>query len=314
MVSNKEKNFLSVVLYVHNNEENLKNFLPKLYPILNDNFNAFEIIFVNDCSVDDSVAAIRQFSNTFDNAMISIVNMSVYQGLEISMNAGVDLAIGDFVFEFDNLVIDYDPHLILQVYQEALKGYNIVTAAPEKNKRSSSRLFYSIYNKFTRSGDKLRNETFRVLTRKAINRVHSINKTVPYRKAIYANCGLKTTTISYPSLKSKDKKFSKREVTYRSELAMDSFILFTNLAYRVALAISVLMLLSTIGVGIYTCVVFFWVKQPVEGWTTTMLFLSSGFFGVFLLLSIIIKYLSVLVDMTFKRQKYLVDSIEKITK
>uniref|UniRef100_UPI00325FE826 hypothetical protein n=1 Tax=Clostridium sp. NkU-1 TaxID=1095009 RepID=UPI00325FE826 len=45
------------------------------------------------------------------------------------MNAGVDLAIGDFIYEFDNLLVEYDQDLIWKVYQRSLQGYDIVSAA-----------------------------------------------------------------------------------------------------------------------------------------------------------------------------------------
>ena len=45
-----------------------------------------------------------------------------------------------------------------------------------------------------------------------------------------------------------------------------------------------------------------------------MFVLTVGFAGVFAILSIIIKYLSLLVDLVFKKQKYMVESIEKIQK
>ena len=37
-----------------------------------------------------------------------------------------------------------------------------------------------------------------------------------------------------------------------------------------------------------------------------------GFFGVFVLLTIILKYLSVLINLIFKQQRYLVADIEKL--
>ena len=43
-----------------------------------------------------------------------------------------------------------------------------------------------------------------------------------------------------------------------------------------------------------------------------MLLLSGGFFGVFLVLTIVVKYLSLLVGLVFRRQKYLVESVEKL--
>jgi len=52
----------------------------------------------------------------------------------------------------------------------------------------------------------------------------------------------------------------------------------------------------------------------VEGWLSTMGFLALGFFGVFALLTIILKYLSVMLNLIFKQQRYLVSDIEKVVK
>lgn len=315
MVDSKEKNFVSAVLYVHNNEDQIIAFLTMLHRVLDSNFEKFEIICVNDFSTDCSVGKIRSFSKGKSSSMISIVNMSLYQGLELSMNAGVDLSIGDFMFEFDTLFIDYEENIIMDVYLQSLKGFDIVSAAPGKMKKVSSRLFYHLYNRHSGSAYKLRSETFRVLSRRAINRVHSISKTIPYRKALYANCGLKIDTLLYKSKSGVNVAYnSKQEGDNRRDMAIDTFILFTDVAYKIALTLSVILLLFTVGSAIYTCVMFFGQHQPVAGWTTTMLLLSGGFFGVFLLLAIVIKYLSVLVDLVFKRHKYLIESIEKITR
>ena len=45
-----------------------------------------------------------------------------------------------------------------------------------------------------------------------------------------------------------------------------------------------------------------------------MFVLTVGFMGMFGVLTIVIKYLSLLVDLVFRHQKYLVESIEKIQK
>ena len=54
--------------------------------------------------------------------------------------------------------------------------------------------------------------------------------------------------------------------------------------------------------------------HPVAGWTTTILFLSVVFFGLFAILTVIIKYLQIIVDLVFKRKHYSFESIEKLTK
>lgn len=73
------------------------------------------------------------------------------------------------------------------------------------------------------------------------------------------------------------------------------------------------MIFTTMLTGIYTVSIFLMAK-PIEGWTTTMLLLSFAFFGIFVILMIMLKYLSILIDLIFKKEKYLIESIYKINK
>jgi len=92
---------------------------------------------------------------------------------------------------------------------------------------------------------------------------------------------------------------------------MNALILFTDVSYKISIILSIIMMLITIGVGIYTISVFVG-SNPVEGWTTTMLFLSFGFFAIFTIFAIIIKYLSIIVNLVFRNSKYLIESIDKL--
>lgn len=306
----KESNFVSAVIYVHQCGGRIGEFLTRLHSLLQANFQKFELICVNDASTDNSVDAIRAFAAGVEVPMVSILNMSYYQGLEAAMNAGVDLSIGDFVFEFDSTAMDYEPELILEVYRTALTGFDIVSASAQGGGRLSSRLFYRVFNRFAHTQYDLDTERFRVLSRRAINRVHAMSRTIPYRKALYANCGLKLERLRYRPVPGADRVPAARE---RSRLATDALILFTGVAYRLALCLALVMMAVTLIATGYTVAVYL-SGSPVEGWTTTMLFLGFGFFGLFAILTLVLKYLSLLVDLTFKRQNYVFESIEKISK
>ena len=75
-----------------------------------------------------------------------------------------------------------------------------------------------------------------------------------------------------------------------------------------------LMLFATLLEFVYTLVIYLGGGKPIEGWTTTMLVLTLGFFGVFLILAVVLRYLTLLVDLVFKHQRYLVEGVEKIQK
>ena len=310
---NKEKNFISAVIYVHNNELQIKDFLRTVSTVLEQNFEKSEVICVNDFSDDNSVAKIKEVSKEFSKTCISILNMSYFHGVEVAMTAGVDLAIGDFVYEFDSTVLDFDKEEIMKVYHKSLEGFDIVSASPNKTKRKSSRLFYSVFNRFSGLNYKMTTERFRILSRRVINRISAMNKTMPYRKPVYAACGLKTTNLVYKvtaNIKEKEDSFIKN---YRKVLAEDSFIIFTDLGYRISRGIAIFLLFFTVCVGIYS-VVYKIIRNPVPGWTSTILFLSVSMFFMFMILTIILKYLQILVNLVFKKTRYNFESIEKLTK
>ena len=311
-MANKEKNFASAVVYVYNAEKHIDAFLRMLISVMEDNFEYSEIICVNDSSSDASLDVIRKTSEIASTTSVSVVNMSYYHGLESAMNAGQDMAIGDFVFEFDNTNLDFDPAMIMRVYRHSLQGFDIVSAAPDRSERLSSSMFYRVFAHYSDMQYRMSTESFRILSRRVINRISSMNKTVPYRKAVYANCGLKTDTIKYKPTTSNE-SLDKREKRYRSVLAIDSLILFTDMGYSFSRMMTIIMMLASLFMVAYSIVVYM-TSHPVAGWTTTILFLSIAFFGLFGILTIIIKYLQLLVDLVFRRKHYSFESIEKLTK
>ncbi len=313
--SKKEKKFISIVVYLHNAREEIKSFLGAVIPVCENYFQEFEVVCVDDGCTDDTVEELKGFFEKHQTpAMVNVIHMSFFQGLETAMNAGRDIAIGDFVYEFDNVCVDYDPQLMIAVYEKMLEGNDIVAASSKGMMRFTSKLFYTLYNSTSRTKGKIGPETFRIISRRAINRIKSMGQYIPYRKAVYMNCGLKTATITYESQKVTGRKKSKSATTERTALAMDSFIYFTNALERVSAVISGLFLLLTVGMGIWLVSDFFNADKPVEGWLSTMGFMALGFFGVFMLLTIILKYLSVLLNLVFKQQRYLIADIEKVVK
>lgn len=312
MLINKEKNFISAVIYVRNQQSLIYDFISVINEILNNNFEKYEIICVNDASSDSSVKEITRYVELNQNVkrgVISIINMSFYQGLELSMNAGVDLAIGDFVYEFDSSVLSYPTDLIMELYMRSLQGYDIVSAAPTQCK-STSRAFYTIFNKIAHTQYLLRTEAFRILSRRGINRVHSMSRTIPYRKAVYANCGLKTDVITYNSANTRVTQ-DKAVFNNQRETALDAMILYTNVAWHFSMCFSLIMMAIALLTGIYTIAIYIG-SRPVAGWTTTMLFLSFAISGLFMVMAIAIKYMSLILKLNFNTQKYIVESIYKI--
>lgn len=309
----KEKGFVSAVVYVHNCQSTIESYLKALIVFFENNYEHSEIICVNDNSTDNSADLIKKISREATSTAVSIVNMSYYHGIEMAMNAGVDLSIGDYVFEFDTTYMDYCEDDIMRVYKKELEGYDIVSASSDRPSKLSSKVFYSLYSHYSvYSNNNLQTESFRVLSRRVINRIGNMNRTIPYRKAVYSYSGLKAANIQYSSNSNYKARVTRQEKKMRFELAVDSLLLFTNVGFRLSLFMSLFMLAIMAAVTIYTLLAYV-LSNPVEGWTSTILFLTMAFFGIFAVMAIVIKYLQLILEMVFKRQQYSFESVEKLT-
>lgn len=311
----KEKKFISLVVYLHNVEAYVKYFLNAVIPVCEKHFQEFEIVCVDDGCSDGTIEALKDYlEENKVRAMVNVIHMSFFHGLESAMNAGRDIAIGDFVFEFDDIFVDYEPEMILKTYEKLMEGNDIVAARSKGKVRLSSRVFYALYNSTSRTNGKIGPETFRVVSRRAINRIKSMGQYIPYRKAVYMNCGLKTATLEYESRDREARVKNKIVTSERTSLALDSFIYFTNVLERISMTLCGVFLVFSVGMGVYLIIDAFNGQKLVEGWLSTMGFLALGFFGVFALLTIILKYLSVILNLIFKQQRYLIADIEKVVK
>ena len=304
----KHKEFVSFVIYTYNMEETITDFLKQINSMGDASFENYEIICVDDGSNDSTIDVIKK--SIKPNKSVSIIDMGYHQGKEIAMNAGLDSAIGDFVYEFDSIDAGYTMDTVLDIYERCQMGSDIVCACPDTRSTMGSKLFYYIFNTGLKSSYRLQTDSFRILSRRAINRVKSMSVYFPYRKAAYASCGLQMENFVYHT----DKKMSRiSDNVGRFNLALEAFLLYSNMAYRLSVVVCMLMLLLTIGISIYAVIIRIQ-GVPVAGWTSLVLVICSCSFGLFLLLTILIKYTELILKTVFIHRNYTIKSLERISR
>ena len=309
----KESNFVSAIIYLHSDSGNAESFLEMVYDTLNNNFKHFEMICVDDFCTPDAITSVQAFGEKKNGMELTVIHTGKYQGLEKAMIAGMNFAIGDYVFEFDSVYADFEPQLIMDVYRKALNGNDIVSASPSSKTHGFSKLFYRIFNRYSNISYPIYTERFRVVSRRAINRINDVNKKIIYRKVAYASSGLKNDRIVYTPKSVDIVACSKVENRERWNVGIDALVLFTNVAFNFSLSCSVLLSVFSLCVIVYTVGVFI-LDMPIEGWTTTMLLISVAFLGLFVVLTCLTKYLSLIIRLQVSRREYTFESIEKVSK
>lgn len=294
-MNKKESVFISAVLYLSDYANSAERFTRALIDALSSSFDNYEIIIVDDCSTKHH-AFLKEVLPSLADSTITVVHMSVKQGIETCLRAGLDVSIGDFVFEFDTLEFVFEKDLLWNVYQEALKGNDIVSVEP-KNNNFSRKLFYKTFNKFSNADYDINASVFRLVSRRAINRVLELDMSSAFRQAVYASCGLKNSKIEYKGSASPRKARS-------LSLAIDSFLLYTDFSHQICSSAILLILFNIVigGIGIFASK-FEWLFN-----LSLLISISLISGGVVLLL-----YYAKLI-LKGKNIHYLISSIEKVQK
>ena len=105
----KEK--ISVVVAAYNVEKYLKQCIDS---ILAQTYPAFEIIIIDDGSIDNTGVICDQYAS--DNPQIKVIHQH-NQGVSIARNVGIECAQGDYIS-----VIDSDDYLKPEMYEKLMKG------------------------------------------------------------------------------------------------------------------------------------------------------------------------------------------------
>jgi glycosyltransferase involved in cell wall biosynthesis len=302
----KEKVFVSAIAYIHNEETRVEEFIKRIDFKLNELFEDFEIIIVNDFNSGNSLNKIKALHHDLNGNLV-ILNLSRKHGLESSMMAGLDKSIGDFVFEFDSTHIDYPEDILIDMYRTAVTGYDIVSVSPIRT-NINSRLFYSLMNKVAYSDLNLSTERIRVVSRRALNAMFNLKEKIRYRKALYALTAFDSKKLTYEPTQSTKREFNRENV----KQAFDIFVVFSNFGLRFGHYMSFVFFLFSLFMIGYSLYNYIFNQSVVEGWTTIMIMLAVGFSGVFFIMGMIGEYISRILTEVQNRPYYSIHSVEII--
>ncbi len=305
----KEKSYLSAIVYLNSLTRHTHKFVTGLNTYLQNRFEHFEIILVNNNNKGDEYNKIVESIKENIGGHATIINLPWRQDIEASMLAGSDLSIGDFILEIDSLENINDLSIIDKLFKKCTEGFDIVAATPVEKKDLLSQWFYHFIKRFSNIDINLNSEPIRIITRRALNSALKSKEKVRFRQILYLLTGFSNTCIEY---KPKNKYISNKSISEKISLALEIILSYTNFGLQLTFGLSFLFFLLSIGVGIYAFYVHLTFEQVARGWTTTMIFLSFGFTGFFLITGVITKYLAMVLLETKNRSPYTIQSIQKI--
>ena len=114
------KNHISVVSSIFNNENKIDLFYNRLLKALEKITQNYELIFVDDGSSDESLKKITNFAKV--NKRLKIIKLSRNFGHHKAVKCGLDYASGDYIFLIDS-DLDENPEWI-EIFYQNIKNSN----------------------------------------------------------------------------------------------------------------------------------------------------------------------------------------------
>jgi glycosyltransferase involved in cell wall biosynthesis len=277
---------LSVVIPTFNEAESLILLLERLKPVLERCSSAFEILFVDDGSSDDSFELLRVAHKA--DARVRAIALSRNFGKEVAIAAGLDFARGAAVVIMDG-DLQHPPEMIETFVARWREGYKNVygqrvdRSADGALRRLLTRRFYKLFRAFGETSLPEGAGDFRLFDRQAVTALRSMREKARFSKGLYAWIGFKSIGVPFDvaARLHGSSKFSYRKLT---RFALDGLMSFSTLPLMVWTYVGTVISVISLGTAIYFAITTMVFGVDVPGFAS--LFVSITFLAGVQLLSL----------------------------
>lgn len=239
----------------------------------------YEVVLVNDASPDQAWPTIQELALV--DARIRGINLSRNFGQHCAITAGLDHSRGTWVVVMDCDLQD-QPEEIPKLYLAAQKGYDIVVGIREKRqdnwfKRTTSRLFYRVFDYFT--GTRVENSiaNFGIYSRKAVEGICMLRE--QHRSfglfAIWVGFNRLEIPVAHAQRQLGESSYTLRKLV---RLAMDSILAHSNTLLWISVKLGLFFSIASLTMGAWLITRYLTWGIPLVGWTSLMvtIFFSTG--------------------------------------
>lgn len=225
----KKEKKISVVVSVYNEELSLNRFYDTTVEILAQAAWDYELIFVNDGSVDGSIELLKDFSAK--NANVKVVDFSRNFGHEAAMIAGIDHAEGDGIVCMD-ADLQHPPESIPDIIEQFEAGYEVISMIRTRNadagliKRITSGAFYNVLNMMSPVKFENNSSDFFAISRNVADVLRKdYREKIRYLRGYVQSVGFRKTTLEFEARRREagESKYSIRKLLHFSINALCSF-------------------------------------------------------------------------------------------
>lgn len=308
---------LSLIVPCFNEQAALPLFYDEVTSVLNSMQCAYEILFVNDGSRDETLSILKGFAEKDEH--VTYLSLSRNFGKEAAMYAGFCNASGDYVAVMDADM--QDPPALLPEMVKILETGEYDSVATRRVNREGeppirswfARRFYKLINRISDADIVDGARDFRLMKREMVDAIVAMSEYNRFSKGIFGWIGFKTYWLSYQNVERVAGE-TKWNFWKLLKYAFDGIINFSEVPLSIASWSGIGMAFVAAIMLVVIIVRRLCFGDPVAGWASTMCVIV--FIGAIQLFCIGImgQYLAKTYNETKKRPHYIISESNKEVK
>ncbi len=270
---------ISAIIPSYNEQENVGLMYERMSKVLSKISDDYEIIYVNDCSRDETLLRIKALADK--DKHVKYVSFSRNFGHQIAVSAGLDVCQGDAVVIIDGDLQD-PPELIEQMYEKYKEGYKVVYARRTSRdgetwfKKFTAKMFYRILASMTSIDIPVDVGDFRLIDKVIVQHLRNMPEKSKYIRGQISWIGYKQTFVDYH----RDARIygtTNYPLKKMLRFALDGITAFSDKPLKIASGLGIFSAIVSLLALVYALVSHFCFNNTITGWTS--LILSVLFIG-----------------------------------
>ena len=306
---------ISLIVSVYNEQDGLRQFftttkgeMDKLTAARQD--YSYELLFVNDGSVDKSCAVLSELKEAAPE-IVRVISFSRNFGHEAAMTAGLDYAEGDFLI-FMDADLQHPPACVPEIMDAFEAGHDIISMVRTKNEDSSrfgsfaSATFYKIINSISDAKMTPAASDFFAIDKQAAEVLrHNYREKVRFLRGFVQNIGFDRINLSYEA-GARAAGASHYNFKRLLKLSIDAMTCFSDMPLKLGIYAGLLSGFMGIVLIIYTLITR---GGAPSGYATIVILLCFMFAVLFMLLGVMGSYISIIFREMKDRPIYIIEDI-----
>jgi glycosyltransferase involved in cell wall biosynthesis len=191
----------SIIIATYNSQNHIRFLVEEIVKIFKDKKASFEIVLVNDASLDNTQQVLENLS--LSHQEIRIFELTRNSGQQIAFSAGIDHATGDLIVLLDDDMVNVEIPLNEIIGPVSRKEFDIAigTSSPRGfARRVTSRVFWKLMGKISSQVIKNRELTLRCFSREVASQYKLYKERLRSITEIMLDLGYRRTYVEVNSL------------------------------------------------------------------------------------------------------------------